>query len=168
MQITIDTHELNAEQLGYLEGIIRVRKEIYMGYEKNTNASKPVEPVVQVASTTPYQPELPFEGAVINTSMNDKPKRGRKPKEAVETSETVEVVSEVVQEEIVASDAVSVTHSDTKTLTLSDVKAKAQDLVQKVSRDAVKNTINKYADKISEVKESDYPALMADFEALEG
>ena len=159
MQITIDTHELNAEQLGYLEGIIRVRKEIYLGS---------TEPTEQVASTPPYQPELPVEGAVIDTSLNGKPKRGRKPKEAVETSETVEVVSEVVQEEIVASDAVSVTHSDTKKLTLSDVKAKAQDLVQKVSRDAVKNTINKYADKISEVKESDYSALMADFEALEG
>lgn len=143
MQITIETKELNQSQMELLMQIINP-------FQK------------------PYQPELPFGDAVIDTSLNEKPKRGRKPKEALETSETVEVVSEVVQEEIVASDAVSVTPKYKKRLTLSDVKAKAQDLVQKVSRDAVKNTINKYADKISEVKESDYPALMADFEALEG
>ena len=143
MQITIETKELSQSQMELLMQIINP-------FQK------------------PYQPELPSETVTADASVDEKPKRGRKPKEALETSETVEVVSEVVQEEIVASDAVSVTHSDTKTLTLSDVKAKAQDLVQKVSRDAVKNTINKYADKISEVKESDYPALMADFEALEG
>lgn len=154
MQITIDTHELNAEQLTHLIAIIQ-------SYQEAITSFTPME---QKA----YQPEPPFGDAVIDTSLNEKPKRGRKPKEALEASETVEVVSEVVEQEIVTPDAVSVTHSDTKKLTLSDVKAKAQDLVQKVSRDAVKNTINKYADKISEVKESDYPALMADFEALEG
>lgn len=136
MQITIETKELSQSQMELLMQIINP-------FQK------------------PYQPELPFEGAVIDTSLNEKPKRTRRTKAEIEAENAQEPdeTSEVVEQEIVAPSTVS--------LTLSDIKTKAQDLVQKVSRDAVKNTINKYADKISEVKDSDYPALMADFEALE-
>lgn len=137
MQITIETKELSQIQMELLMQIINP-------FQK------------------PYQPELPFEGAVIDTSLNEKPKRTRRTKAEIEAenAQTPEETSEVVEQEIVASNTVS--------LTLSDIKTKAQELVTKVSRDAVKNAINKYADKISEVKESDYSALMTDFEALEG
>ena len=145
MQITIETKELSQSQMELLMQIINP-------FQK------------------PYQPELPFEGTVTDTSLNEKPKRTRRTKAEIEAenAQNTQEVSEPTPDE---ENAVEVPQNDSDSvskLTLSDVKAKAQDLVQKVSRDAVKNTINKYADKISEVKESDYPALMADFEALEG
>lgn len=145
MQITIETKELNQSQMELLMQIINP-------FQKS------------------YQPELPSEGTVIDTSMNEKPKRTRRTKSEIEAenAQNTQEVSEPTPDE---ENALEVPQNDSDSvskLTLNDIKTKAQDLVQKVSRDAVKNTINKYADKISEVKESDYPALMADFEALEG
>lgn len=142
MQITIETKELSQIQMKLLMEIIN-----------------------------PFQkPELSAETATSDTSVEEKPKRTRRTKaeiEAENAQNTQEVSEPTHNEENVVEVAQNDSDSVSK-LTLSDVKAKAQDLVQKVSRDAVKNTINKYADKISEVQESDYPALMADFEALEG
>lgn len=171
MQITVHTEELNAEQLGYLEAIIRVKKEKYLAYEKgNAVCAEPKsEEKVVNEPTPPYQPELPVEEAPTEEAVSEKPKRTRRTKAEIEAENAQEPqdVSEPTQE---VEKAVEVPQNDsdsTSRLTLSDIKTKAQDLVQKVSRDAVKNAINKYADKISEVKESDYSALMADFEALE-
>lgn len=52
-------------------------------------------------------------------------------------------------------------------ITLQDLKEKAQDLVKKVDRDKVKAAISQFADKLSEVKSSDYSALMKAFKELE-
>lgn len=173
MQITLHTEELNANQLGHLEAIIRVKKEQQLYYEnhsvpcKNSEGLNPLGAVLNdAANQKPYEPveEQPTEPIEEQPSepVKEKPKRTRRTKAEIEAenAQKDEEASEVVEEEIVASIPVS--------LTLSDIKTKAQELVTKVSRDAVKNTINKYADKISEVKESDYAALTADFEALEG
>lgn len=154
MQITIDTHELNAEQLGYLEAIIRVRKEVYLGYGTGDATCSASVSDEEQASDAHNEEQAP-------KPVEEKPKRTRRTKAEIEAekAQTSDEASEVVEQEIVASSTVS--------LTLSDIKTKAQELVTKVSRDAVKNVISKYADKISEVKESDYSALMTDFEALE-
>lgn len=165
MQITLHTEELNANQLGHLEAIIRVKKEQQLYYEnhsvtcKNSEGLKPLGAVLNdAANQKPYEPveEQPTE------QVEEKPRRTRRTKAEIEAenAQKGDGPSEVVEEEIVASSTVS--------LTLSDIKTKAQELVTKVSRDDVKKAINKYADKISEVKESDYTALMADFEELEG
>ncbi len=153
MQITIDTHELNAEQLGYLESIIRVRKEIYMGYENGDKVCGATEPV----ETAPEQPQI-----------EDKPKRGRKPKEETLTEQT-ETASDDVEtpKELPTQPETPIEPSIPSSVTHTDLKNKAQTLVQTVSRDAVKSAINKYAEKLSDVKESDFEALMQDFIALE-
>lgn len=145
MQITIDTKELNQSQMSLLMQIINP----FWNEHHGATVSNDEQPCEKVE-------ELPCE------KVDEKPKRTRRTKAEIEAenAQTPEETSEVVEQEIVASSTIS--------LTLSDIKTKAQELVTKVSRDAVKNTINKYADKISEVKESDYLALMADFEALEG
>lgn len=155
MQITLHTEELNTEQLGYLEAIIRVKKEKQWYYEGNAKICE------NSGSTNSVEPTKPVEEQSTEP-VEEKPRRTRRTKAEIEAenAQKGDGASEVVEEEIVASSTVS--------LTLSDIKTKAQELVTKVSRDAVKNMINKYADKISEVKESDYVALMADFEALEG
>ena len=153
MQITINLNELNAEQLGYLESIIRVHKEIYIGYENGDKVCGATEPV----ETAPEQPQT-----------EDKPKRGRKPKEETVTEQT-ETASDDVEttKELPTQPETPVEPSTPSSVTLSDVKNKAQTLVQTVNRDAVKSAINKYAEKLSDVKESDFEALMQDFAALE-
>lgn len=140
MQVTIETKELNQSQMELLMQIINPFYTILP-----TQQDEPTEPIEE-------QPSEPVE---------EKPKRTRRTKAEIEAenAQKGDGQLEVVEEEIVASSTVS--------LTLSDIKTKAQELVTKVSRDDVKKAINKYADKISEVKESDYAALMADFEALE-
>ncbi len=162
MQITLHTEELNAEQLGYLEAIIRVKKEKQWHYEGGAKVSMNTSSPEQIDSVKEQVEDRPTEEPLNPiTPVGETPKRTRRTKAEIE-AESVQIpeeASEVVEEEPVVSDAVS--------LTLSDIKTKAQELVTKVSRDAVKNAINEYADKISEVKESDYSALMADFEALE-
>ena len=49
---------------------------------------------------------------------------------------------------------------------LRDLKEKAQQLVKVIDRDKVKATIQQYAEKLSDVKASDYEALMGDFNEL--
>lgn len=149
MQITIETKELSQSQMELLMQIINPFHTLIP-----TQQDEPLDSVK----------EQPTEQA------NDKPKRTRRTKAEIEAenAQNTQEVSEPTPDEEKAVEVPQNDSDSTSQYSLSDVKAKAQDLVQKVSRDAVKNTINKYADKISEVKESDYAALMADFEELEG
>ena len=52
------------------------------------------------------------------------------------------------------------------TVTLSDLKDLAQELTKTHDRLKIKEIINNYATKLSDVKESDYDALMAELKAL--
>lgn len=149
MQITINLNELTTLQRDLLQMVM-------FGADR--------EGVKPHAFTQEFK--LPLEE---QPQTEDKPKRGRKPKEETVTEQT-ETVSEDVEtpKELPTQPETPIEPSSPSSVTLSDVKNKAQTLVQTVSRDAVKSAINKYAEKLSDVKASDYEALMQDFIALEG
>jgi len=166
MQLTINMNELTTQKRTELFALLGL-----IG-EKSTDITSPdvQEEYLQALKDSLVQKR---DNLILDHLNNaaEKPKRTRRTKAEMEnsaednangskTDENNSDDSEPTPTRIEAPEA-----PESK-ITLNDLKEKAQDLVRKVDRDSVKKAINQFADKLSDVKPSDFQALMSAFNML--
>ena len=173
MKFEFEHYGMTSQQLELLAEIVRIEAYKTRAYEtsEKTNccavASEPemVQPKVS-SNDTVAQPE-PIEEKV----EEEKPKRTRRTKAEMENS-AEDNTNAPTTDENNSDDSeptptrIEAPEAPESKITLNDLKEKAQDLVRKVDRDSVKKAINQFADKLSDVKPSDFQALMSAFNAL--
>jgi len=145
MQLTINMNELSTQKRTELFALLGL---------------------IDLGANTVAQPE-PIEENV----EEEKPKRTRRTKAEMENS-AEDNTNAPTSDKNNSDDSeptltrIEVPDASESKITLNDLKEKAQDLVRKVDRDSVKNAINQFADKLSDVKPSDFQALMSAFNSL--
>lgn len=169
MKIELHDYDMTVEQMDHLIAIMQIERQRMQ--ERAIHAAKCEiggDVGAAIGSVTmSEQPALPFDGEIETGVVKpvEKVKRTRQKKE-----ETAEIVTETASEDTNApkeDSEVTSTHSEPCSVSESDIKEMAQNLVRSVGREKVKEVINRFAEKLSEVKVSDYHALVEAFKSLE-